>query len=111
MAFQIRESDWKLFRDIRVTTLDRFCQRVLAEVCRIASITGKNNHERYLAVFKLIREQDEELADMFDTPHRSTALLQLARMQSRKVLTEEEFARFSSGTRDSVQGLLAMWRI
>lgn len=30
MEREIRESDWKLFRQLRPLALDRFCQRVLA---------------------------------------------------------------------------------
>jgi hypothetical protein len=95
----IRESDWKLFRELRPLALDRFCQRALAEVARLANDVTKNNHERYLAVFELLRRRDEELADVFNNPRRSTALLQLALIQSRDLLSEEEFARFSPETR------------
>jgi len=36
---------------------------------------------------------------VFNNPRRSTALLQLALIQSRDLLSEEEFARFSPETR------------
>lgn len=106
----IHESDWKLFRQFQPLALDRFCQRVLAEVTRLAADTMASNHERYLAVFKLLQRRDEELADAFNDPRRSTALVQLARIQFQELLTEEEFTRFSPETRASVQVFLEMWR-
>jgi hypothetical protein len=106
----IYEPDWKLFRQLQPLALDRFCQRVLAEVSRLAADTDQSSHQRYLAVFKLLKERDEQLADAFNDPRRSTALVQLARMRSQGLLTGEEFARFSPETRASVQVFLDLWR-
>src|SRR5262249_27257251 len=106
----IHEPDWKLFRRLQPLALDRFCQRVLTEVSRLAADSGKSNHERYLAVFKLLERRDEELADAFNNPRRSTALVQLARIRFEGLLTEEEFAGFSLETRASVQVFLDVWQ-
>ena len=100
------ESDWKLFRQLREVALDRFCQRVLSDVGRLAADSGMSSHERYLAVFKLMRRRDKELAAAFDDPRRSTALRQLACIQSHELLTDEEYARFRPETRASVQVVL-----
>jgi hypothetical protein len=110
MEREIHERDWKLFRQLQPIALDRFCERVLAEVTRLAADPKTSNHDRYLAVFKLLQRRDEELADAFNGPRRSTALIQLARIHFQELLTEEEFVRFSPETRASVQGLLEMWR-
>ena len=110
MERRILESDWKLFRQLRLLALDRFCQRVLAEVSRLAADAGKSSHERYLAVFKLLQRRDEELADAFNDPRRSTMLVPLARIRFRELLTDDEFAGFSPDTRASVQMFLEMWR-
>src|SRR5262249_52505141 len=106
----IQEADWKVFRQLRPLALDRFCQRVLAEVGRLAANTDKSHHERYLALFKLLKRRDEELADAFNDSRRSTAVLQVARVQFLELLTAEEFARLSPETRASVESLLEMWR-
>jgi hypothetical protein len=106
----IPESDWKLFRKLQLLALDRFCQRVLAEVSGLVADAGKSSHERYLAVFKLLQRRDDELADAFNDPRRSTAFVQLARIQFQELLTDEEFAGFSPETRASVQMFLEMWR-
>lgn len=106
----IHESDWKLFRQLQPLALERFCQRVLAEAGRLAADADKSHHERYLAVFKLLQRRDDELADAFNNPRRSTAFVQLARIQFQKLLSAEEFARFSAETRASVGLFLEMWR-
>jgi hypothetical protein len=106
----IHEPDWKVFRQLQPLALDRFCQRVLAEVGRLAADADKSHHERYLAVFKLLQGRDKELADAFNDPRRSTALVQLARIQFHELLSAEEFARFSPETRASVETFLEIWR-
>jgi hypothetical protein len=110
MSSAIRESDWRLFRQLRPIALERFCERVLSELGRLAADIDKPSHERYLAVFKLIKRRDRELAQAFDDPHRSTAMQQLACIQSHDLLTEEEFSRFSPETRETVQFLVEAWR-
>ena len=106
----IHESDWKLFRKLQPLALDRFCQRVLAEIGQLVADAGKSDHERYLAVYKLLQGRDEELADAFNDPRRSTAVIQLARIQFQELLSDEEFACFSPETRASVERLLELWR-
>jgi len=106
----IHEPDWKLFRKLQPLALDRFCQRVITEVSRLTADTDKSNHERYLAMYKLLQQRDEEIADAFNDTRRSTALVQLAHIWFQELLTEEEFARFSPETRASVEAFLEMWR-
>jgi hypothetical protein len=59
----------------------------------------------------LLQDRDELLADAFNNPRRSTALVQLARMRTERLLTDEEFARFSGATRAGVQLFLEMWGV
>ncbi|MEF8794153.1 MAG: hypothetical protein V5A50_10800 [Thiohalorhabdus sp.] len=87
---KIPERDWKNFRRLQGVALERFCQRVLDECQATASDTSRSAHERYLAVFRLIQERDRELADAFDNPRRSTAILTLTLIRSHGLLTEEE---------------------
>ena len=102
----IPESDWKLLRQLHPLALDRFCERVLSEVARLASATDTNPHERYLAVFDLIDRRNGELGVAFDDMRRSTALRSLACIRSHHLLTDEEFGRFSATTRNAVEAML-----
>ncbi len=48
----IKESDWKLLSKLKPLALARLSQRILDEICAIAT-ESRSAHERYLAVFAL----------------------------------------------------------
>ena len=102
MAQEIGESDWRLSRQLREVALDRYCRRVLSESERLHGDQSLSAHQRYLAIFKLLKQRDKELASLFDDPRRSVALYQLAGMKGHGLLTDEELARFSEATQYSV---------
>lgn len=101
MFDEIRESDWKLFRELHPVALARFCEGVLSEITRLAADTTKTPHDRYGEIYQLVRKRDKWLADAFDAKRRSTALLQLSIIRSQGLLTEEEVARFSPEARNA----------
>jgi hypothetical protein len=101
MTRQISERDWKLFRRIQPVALERFCERVLAEVARVAAGPA-SAHERYLAAYRLLRDRDRDLAAAFDGPSRSMAWEQLGLIARAGLLTDDEAAGFSDETRAAV---------
>ena len=103
MPHDIKESDWKIFRQLRELALDRFCRRVLDQIGAVASEVAKSNHERYGAIYKLIHEQDKEMAILFDGASRSIAMQQIAGIRYRGLFTDDEFARFSPEMRQRVE--------
>jgi len=106
----IYEADWKLLRQLHPVALERFTQRVLAEIERIASDVDKSCHERYLAIYEIIKLRDRELAEAFDDLRRSTAIVKLAYILSHDLLTEEELGRFSPDTREAIGSSARMGR-
>lgn len=110
MGNDIREADWKIFREIHPAVLARFCDRILSEVTALANDTAKGSHERYLLVFKRLQERDDEIAAAFNDFRRSTAVRQLAIMHSHDMLTIEEIARFSMELQESIKGLSDIFR-
>ncbi len=102
MARQISEADWRILRRLEPIARNRFCDRVLTEVVGRATDATVGSHERYLAVYRLLEKHDRAMSGAFDDLRRSTAFLQLARMRSLGLVTEEEFARFSPETRQVV---------
>jgi len=107
MSREIKESDWKLLRQMVPVALERFCQRILGELDRLGSDSTKSHHQRYLAIFAVLQRRDEEMAQAFNDMRRSTALTQLAAICSHGLLTEEEFSRFSPETRSVIELLLS----
>ena len=102
----IPESDWRIFRKLRDVALERFCERVLAELREMTTAAPSSHHQRYLEVFKLIDKRDDELARAFNNPRRSAALLQLGLIRAYGLVTDAEMAEFSPETQAAV-GLLA----
>ena|SRR6266480_3564272 len=105
MSRDIRESDWKIFRELRLVALERLCERALNDMARITSDESKTFHERYLAIFKVLNKRDREVANAFNDFRRSTAVLQLGIIASYDLLTEAELSRFSEEVQDRVQFL------
>lgn len=102
MSREIRESDWKLFRELHPIAVNRFCERVLSEITAVTSDATKTPHARYGDIFTLVRERDRQIARAFDDKRRSTALMQLAIIHSFGLLTEEELGRFSPEAREAI---------
>src|SRR5262245_54259793 len=90
----IKESDWKIFKGLREIALERFCERILDEVARISSDSTKTKHERYLAIYQLLRERNKEIDPIFDYLRRSTAVRQIWAFRSHDLLTEQELRQF-----------------
>ena len=65
-------------------------------------------HERYLKIYKLIEERDEQIENAFADYRRSTANLQLGIMRRMKLLTDEELALFSEQTRVRVEAIASV---
>lgn len=96
---QISERDWKIFRQVRAVALERFCEKVLSDIAKVASDPKRTAHERYLATYKLIHERDRDLGDAFNDCRRSTALEQITVIYRLGVITREELQRFGEETR------------
>jgi hypothetical protein len=110
MQRDIKESDWRKFRQLRLVALDRFCERVLIEINAVSSDKSKTNHERYGEVFGIIEKRDKELAGMFDAESRSRASMHLLLIQSRDLLTQEEMSVFSPEVQEYIRGGLELIR-
>ena len=91
----ITESDWRAFKKVRERALQRFSQRVLDDCLRICQENGATAHERYLNLYRLLQDRDQEMARTFDDPRRSTAKLCLLLMRRQGLVTDEEMAEFS----------------
>src|ERR1700730_7202986 len=98
MVREIKESDWKLFRRLHAVAVERFCQQVIEEINRATSNCTEDYHKRYLEVFNLMMDRNEEMARAFDDPRRSTAFFLLANIKASDLLTDEEFSQFSPET-------------
>ena len=105
---EIKESDWKLLRRVHPLALERFCERVLAEIDRVSHDGATSRHGRYLQIFGILQQRDLEMVRLFDNPRRSHALTMLAQIRSQGLLTEDEYSSLSPETRAAIQMLLGV---
>ena len=93
------ERDWKAFKRLRDLALERFSQRICGECLATLNDVTLTSHERYLAVYDLIRSRDIEIDRIFDSLRRSTALLQLRQFWRHGLIDKEEVQALSEETR------------
>jgi hypothetical protein len=105
----ISPADWKIFKPLRKLALERFCERVLDEVARIGSDQTRTQHERYIAIYRLMRERDREIEPIFDTLRRSTAVRQICSFRAYDLVTEDELRQFSPDLVRSVENILEIF--
>ena len=103
MPSHIPEPDWRRFKEVHAKLVERYCSRILEEVAAASQATEGSAHDRYVKVYRLIKERDKELSTAFDDYRRSTAVMQLGIMRRMGLLTDEELLLFSEETRASVE--------
>lgn len=97
-----KESDWKHLSKLKPLALERLCRRILDEVQTAAVDPALSFHDRYLKIYALIQERDNDIVGAFDEMSRSKAWLRVLNMNSLGLLTEEELAGFSEEMRASL---------
>jgi hypothetical protein len=104
------EADWKTLRALQPVLLDRLCTRIMDELRGVMDDTGMTAHQRYLKLFKLLDERNDEVAAGFDDMRRSRAIQRLANIYELGLFTDDELERFTPKTRDSFIGLAEIYR-
>ena len=89
-----------------IRALERFCERVLAEIDPVSRNGATSHHTRYLQIFRILQQRDREMARLFDNPRRSYAITMLAQIRSLGLLAEDEFSSPGPETRGAIQMLL-----
>ena len=109
MPLEIPESDWRRFKEVHAKAEGRYCERVLEEVAAIVNSSAEGSaHDRYLKVYKVIKDRDKQMANAFGDFRRSTAIMQLGIMRRMKLLTDEELGLFSEQTRTRIEGIASL---
>jgi len=106
MPRDIEESDWKALRRFHPQALERFCERVLAQIERVNNDNALSFHRRYRDIFEIVERRDREISRIFDDLKRSNAITMLTQMRANGLLTDEEYFSLSAETRNVVELLL-----
>ena len=91
----ISESDWKKFKKIKESALDRFCGAAMADCAEVIANRGASNHARYLCLYKLVVNYDKRIALLFNDHSRSKAAIQLTLLRNEGLVTNEELDSLS----------------
>ena len=110
MRTNVVESDWKHFKVIRESALQRLCERALADLVETAGDSAATPHERYLLVLAKIQEYARQLEAGFDQLSRSRMLEQIMYASSLGLIHDDEMAGFTQGLRSEVAALHALAR-
>ncbi|HAS44206.1 MAG TPA: hypothetical protein DCS93_27255 [Microscillaceae bacterium] len=98
----IKESDWKIFKEIKKKAVDKFCQKALDDFRKVMDNEEDSAHERYGKLYGLVEKRDKLMADLFDQSHsRSGAPLQLLGLRANNLVDEELLAKLSEDLRGS----------
>lgn len=106
MARTIAEADWKVLRRLHPLALERFCERVLAEIEQVMQDRARSAHQRYVEVFGIVERRDRDVARLFDDLRRSQALTMLIGIRAEGLVSDEELSALSPETRNVIEMLL-----
>ena len=99
MSRDFPEGDWKHFRVVHAQARELFCARTLSQAQHILVDPAHNVYERCLTLYRLMRERDQQMGQLFDDLRRSTAWLGLLGLVRADLVSPEELAGFSESTR------------
>jgi hypothetical protein len=102
----MKESEWKIFKNLKEICLERYCNKVLEEAQNICELKEKSSHNRYQDLYELVRNRDKELGKAFDGLSRSKADYQLMMMYRMQLIEEGELEEFESETKDNIRRTL-----
>lgn len=96
---EIKESDWKVYRELRSVALNRLCSRALTQVAKDTN-GDSSPYEQFMRIFKTADDTNNDIARIFDNPRRSTARLFIIAWRAEGLITDEELNRFSAEIRE-----------
>ena len=96
----MKESDWKIFKQIKEIAIERFCEMALTEFRECMDDESTHIHNRYLLHYKLVQNRDRKMELLFDGQSRSKAKLQLLAIRGEGLADEELVQKLSDEFRD-----------
>jgi len=97
----MKESDWKIFKQIKERAIDLFCNQALEEFEEVMQNEKETAYDRYLILYNLIQERDKHMQLLFDGHSRSRVPLQLHAMRGKDLAEESLIDQLSEELRQS----------
>ncbi|MFT7373369.1 MAG: hypothetical protein ACI9T9_002069 [Oleiphilaceae bacterium] len=105
----MKESDWKIFKEIKDKAIAKFCTDALNEFREAMDNEKSHIHERYLLNYQLVKNRDKEMALLFDGHSRSKAWLQLLAIRGKGIADEVLLAKLSEEFREQTDPKRHNW--
>jgi len=86
---KISESDWKVFKKIKVKAIELFCNNALSEFEEVIKDKTGGSHEAYTLLYRLVQNRDKQMSLIFDGQSRSKDPMQLLAMRGEGLVEKE----------------------
>jgi len=106
---EMKESDWKLFKEIKEIAIERFCTMALDEFRDVMDDESEHIHNRYLLNFKLVQNKDRQMSLLFGGHSRSKAALQLLAIRGEGLADENLVSKLSEEFREQTDPTRHGW--
>lgn len=90
----IKETDWKKWKALRLRCIDDFCHETFSKVCKLSEKDGPV-HDRHRELYRLVTDRDTEIEQRFDPQTRSRAVVQLLSLYRDGLITDADVEKFS----------------
>ena len=91
----MKESDWKIFVELKEKAIEKFCTLALEESQEVISDQKEHVHNRYLLLYKLLQNRNKQMSALFDGHSRSKAWLQLLAIRGEGLADEALLSKLS----------------
>jgi len=91
----MKESDWKIFKEIKEKAIEQFCTQALNEFGEVIDDEKEHVHNRYLLLYKLVQNTNKRMALIFDGHSRSKATMQLVAIRGEGLADEQLLSKLT----------------
>lgn len=92
----MKESDWKIFKQIKDKAIELFCSRALEEFEEIIKDKEAKPADTYTLLYRIVINRDKQMSLIFDGHSRSKATLQLMAIRGEGLADQELLQKLSS---------------
>ncbi len=105
MRESIPERDWKYLRKIQQEMLDSLCERINRQARDLLQSQAESEHDRYLALYRHVRDSDKIVAACFNDWRRSKMLWTIPVLLREGLLTKDHLSHMSDETTQFLHNL------
>lgn len=105
----MKESDWRIFKQIKEKAIELFCNNALTEYEEIIKDKNETSQETYAYLHRLVINRDKQMALLFDGHSISKASLQLLAIRGEGLADETLLKKLSNNFLQQTDPSLVNW--